>query len=439
MSEAPIAVERDRAAARLLGRMPRLIASAQDLEEGLRRSAELVAEAARADVAAIRLGSVGSPAIVHRRHPIGDASIDTLPTRLVVPLVLRGRRLGVLTVARQRRRPFSAAAAVLVEAFAGPIALAVDNARLFGALQDRLAELSRLGEASEAVAALGDLEEVGAQVARRAADLVEAERAAVLLLDPLGRDPGRPPHGVRRAGLAPLAAALPPPRRRPERRRLPDRAPLHQQRRHRRPQRPLPLGAGAGGAVGPGRPAALGRHARRPAGLEQAPRPLHPPGRPPAGRLRRPGGRGARQRHALPAGRPRARAAQGAGAPQVPVPLARLARAADAALVDQGVRRGPALDGARGRPRDAHPPAPQHRPVQRPPRRAHHRPARPDPARRRPAGAAPRAPRRPRRSPRRRWRPSARSPTVGARSWPSPWTPCPAWSTATAAAWSRSP
>jgi signal transduction histidine kinase len=75
---------------------------------------------------------------------------------------------------------------VLVEAFAGPIALAVDNARLFGALQDRLAELARLGEASEAVAALGDLAAVGAQVARRAAELVEAERAAVLMLDPRG-------------------------------------------------------------------------------------------------------------------------------------------------------------------------------------------------------------------------------------------------------------
>lgn len=193
MSGAPIVVERDRAAARLLGRMPRLIASAQDLEEGLRRSAELVAEAARADVAAIRLGSIGSPAIVYCRHPIGDASADTLPTRLVVPLTLRGRRLGVLTVARQRRRPFSAAAGVLVEAFAGPIALAVDNARLFGALQDRLAELSRLGEASEAVAALGDLEDVAAQVARRAADLVEAERAAVLMLDPHGETLGALP------------------------------------------------------------------------------------------------------------------------------------------------------------------------------------------------------------------------------------------------------
>ena len=85
------------------------------------------------------------------------------------------------------------------------IALAVDNARLFGALQDRLAELSRLGEASEAVAALGDLEGVAAQIARRAADLVEAERAAVTL-DPVRRlSPSR-----RRTacGIAPLAAPL---------------------------------------------------------------------------------------------------------------------------------------------------------------------------------------------------------------------------------------
>jgi signal transduction histidine kinase len=186
MSGAPVVAEHDRAAARLLGRMPRLIASAQDLTEGLHWSAELVAEAARADIASIRLGNVGSTAVVHVRHPVGDAPIDTLPIRLVVPLVLRGRRLGVLTVARRRRRPFSAAATVLVEAFAGPIALAVDNARLFGALQDRLAELARLGEASEAVAALGDLDAVGAQVARRAAELVEAERAAVLMLDPRG-------------------------------------------------------------------------------------------------------------------------------------------------------------------------------------------------------------------------------------------------------------
>lgn len=191
MSGAPIVAERDRAAARLLGRMPRVIASAQDLEEALQRSAELVADAVRADVVAIRLGAirlgaVGGPTIVHRRHPVGDGEIDALPTSLSVPLVLRGRRLGVLTVGRQRRRPFSSGAGVLVEAFAGLIALAVDNARLFGALQDRLAELTRLGEASEAIGALGDLDAVAAQVARRAAELVEAERAAVLMLDQLG-------------------------------------------------------------------------------------------------------------------------------------------------------------------------------------------------------------------------------------------------------------
>lgn len=186
MSGAPAVAERDRAAARLLGRMPRIVTAAEDLEEGLRRSAELVAEAARADVAAIRLGGVGRPEIVHHRREVGNAPIEALPVRITVPLILRGRRVGVLTVARQRRRPFSASTGLMVEALAGPIALAIDNARLFGALQDRLAELTRLGQASEGIVALGDLDVVAAEVARHAAELVEAERAAVLLPDPHG-------------------------------------------------------------------------------------------------------------------------------------------------------------------------------------------------------------------------------------------------------------
>src|SRR5438067_156430 len=57
------------------------------------------------------------------------------------------------------------------------------TARLLGALQDRLAELTRLGEASEAITALGGVDDVAAQVARGAATLVEAERAAVLVPD----------------------------------------------------------------------------------------------------------------------------------------------------------------------------------------------------------------------------------------------------------------
>jgi len=186
MASGPITVERGRAAARLLGRMPRLIASAQDLHEGLRRSAELVAEAVRADVAAIRLGGTGGQAIVHVRRPIGDRTLDSLPTRLAVPLVLRGRRLGMLTVARLGDRAFSGTASALLGAFAGPIALAVDNARLFGALQDRLAELTRLGAASEAIVVLGSVDDVAARVARGAAALVEAERAAILIPDDVG-------------------------------------------------------------------------------------------------------------------------------------------------------------------------------------------------------------------------------------------------------------
>ncbi|MCC6177772.1 MAG: GAF domain-containing protein [Chloroflexi bacterium] len=185
MATASVATSNSRAAARLLGRMPRVIASAHDLDEGLRRSAVLVAEAVRADVAVIRLGGPGAPEIAYVRRPWGDQPVQDLPTRLPVPLVLRGRRLGMLTVARARRRPFSRSASMLVGAFAGPIAMAVDNVRLFRALQDRLAELTRLGEASEAITELGDLPAVAGLVARKAAQLVNAERAAVLVPDGL--------------------------------------------------------------------------------------------------------------------------------------------------------------------------------------------------------------------------------------------------------------
>lgn len=197
-------------AARHLGRMPRIIGSAQDLQEVLGRLAELVAEAIRADAVSIRLGGAGGAEVLHARRPWGGLPAADLPTRLTVPLVLRGRRLGVLTALRARRRPFPETATALIAAFAGPIAMAVDNARLFDALQDRLADVIRLGEASEAIAALGDIGAVGAQLARQAAHLVGAERGVLLLLDADGAElvAQSPAHGVRPAQVRRLRFRL---------------------------------------------------------------------------------------------------------------------------------------------------------------------------------------------------------------------------------------
>lgn len=180
---APRAAALGATAAKHLGRMPRIIASAEDLQEVLRRSAELVAEAIRADGVTIRVGASGGAEVVHVRRPWGQLGADALPVRLSAPLALRGRRLGLLTALRARHRPFPQTAGALLGAFAGPIAMAIDNARLYDALQDRLADVARLGEASEAIAALGDLDSVGAQLARQAAHLLGAERAVLLLLD----------------------------------------------------------------------------------------------------------------------------------------------------------------------------------------------------------------------------------------------------------------
>ncbi|MFN8523050.1 MAG: GAF domain-containing sensor histidine kinase [Chloroflexota bacterium] len=168
--------------ARHLGRIRGVIAAAQDLVDVLRQSAATVAEATRADAVSIRIGPSGGAAVVHVRRGRG-VDPATMLTRLDVPLTIRGRRVGMVTAHRASRRAFPPQTSALMGAFGGPIAMAIDNSRLYDALQDRLADLSRLAGASEAVAALGDVEGVGARITRHAAHVVGAERAALLTQD----------------------------------------------------------------------------------------------------------------------------------------------------------------------------------------------------------------------------------------------------------------
>jgi hypothetical protein len=237
---------------------------------------------------------------------------------------------------------------VLVESFAGPIALAVDNARLFSALQDRLAELTRLGEASEAVAALGDVEAVAAQIAVRAADLVRAERAAVLTLDPLGET----------LVALPPAYGVPPMHLWRLRFRLKDGGPNV---RVFETGRPYISNDSTGDRTDPCRSARA---------LEERSVLAVP--------LRSVGTIGVlrvsnKRQGLFTRGDARLLAV-------FAVPLAGLTRAADAALLHQSLCRSAHLDRARRCTGGPGSPAAEYRPVKRSARRAHYRPARPDTA-----------------------------------------------------------
>jgi GAF domain-containing protein len=97
-----------------------------------------------------------------------------------VPLVFQGETLGVLGVVESRRdRRFNDSEKELLRLLAGPAATALGNARLYRRQQEQARRLATLLDASAALAASVDLDEVLARVARLAAEAVEARYATV--------------------------------------------------------------------------------------------------------------------------------------------------------------------------------------------------------------------------------------------------------------------
>jgi len=81
-------------------------------------------------------------------------------TSLAVPLLREGNLLGAFSLTRPRVEPFTAREIALVESFADQAVIAIENARLFQELQDRVGELQALGEVGQAVSSSLDLTEV---------------------------------------------------------------------------------------------------------------------------------------------------------------------------------------------------------------------------------------------------------------------------------------
>jgi len=79
------------------------------------------------------------------------------PSALFVPLLLRAEAIGCVVLVRWHPMPtpFTAQQIALVEAFASQAAIAIDNARLFGALEARTRELARSVEELRALSEVG--------------------------------------------------------------------------------------------------------------------------------------------------------------------------------------------------------------------------------------------------------------------------------------------
>jgi signal transduction histidine kinase len=92
-------------------------------------------------------------------------------TMLAAPLIRQGVALGTICVFRLDVRPFSDQQIALLETFADQAVIAIENARLFQALQDRVGELQALGEVGRAVSSSLDLPTVLTTIVGNAARL----------------------------------------------------------------------------------------------------------------------------------------------------------------------------------------------------------------------------------------------------------------------------
>ncbi len=89
-----------------------------------------------------------------RVTPVHRRVAATRGTRALVaaPMLLRGERVGVVTVSRRPPGPFSDQQIALLRTFADQAVVAIDNARLFGELQAKNAELTEALEQQTATA-----------------------------------------------------------------------------------------------------------------------------------------------------------------------------------------------------------------------------------------------------------------------------------------------
>ena len=110
---------------------------------------------------------------------------------LGVPMLRDGEPIGVIAVGRETPEPFTDAQVDLLRTFADQAVIAVDNARLFGALEARteevaavLAETRALGEVMQAIGASLDLRQVLDTVIRHAVQLTRSDAGAIFEYTP---------------------------------------------------------------------------------------------------------------------------------------------------------------------------------------------------------------------------------------------------------------
>ena len=124
------------------------------------------------------------PGIVVTPHMRAQAMASGERAMLAVPLCVKGRVIGSLSVADREGRVFLDADAALLQGFADQAALALENARLFGEAERRRREAELLAQLARSVNESLDLDVVLQRIAGAVQELCHSDIARIAMHDP---------------------------------------------------------------------------------------------------------------------------------------------------------------------------------------------------------------------------------------------------------------
>ncbi len=140
-------------------------------------------------------GMTGHAALTQQRLVVEDVLADARAVNVewmreegyvsaaVIPLQVRDRLVGVLTLLTRHRHRFTADELDILDAFASQAAIAIANARLFTETDRRRRAAEALGQVGRVVSQSLDSEEVGQRIADSVRSLLDARTSALYRLD----------------------------------------------------------------------------------------------------------------------------------------------------------------------------------------------------------------------------------------------------------------
>ena len=118
-----------------------------------------------------------------RDEPRYLATVDAVRAELAVPMVARGKLVGVIDVQSTRLNAYSEYDRTLLRLIASRVAVAIDNARLYRRVERQNRTLRALSHLSQEFASILDLDELLRRIAESVRMLIDYDAFSILLVD----------------------------------------------------------------------------------------------------------------------------------------------------------------------------------------------------------------------------------------------------------------